>query len=746
MSDTKGIRRRVAKQPEPVPAVENVPLDDSGKTEKPIGGQVYEKPSEFDLGDILIQHRAHVTGLIYTALSLWTRFHRIGHSNKVVWDEAHFGKFGSHYLKREFYFDVHPPLGKMIVGFVGLLAGYDGSYEFKSGEEYPENVPFVAMRMMLALFGVGMVPLAWYTGIELGLSEWACHLFALMVLLDLGWLCISRFILLDSMLLFFTVLTVFCLTKFNNQQSRPFSFGWWTWLSMTGISIGCATSVKMIGLFVTSLVGLYTIEDLWNKFGDVQMPVRTQIKHWVARVYCLIVIPIIVFMASFKLHFLVLNESGPGDSQMSSLFQANLQGSELATYPIEVAFGSRITLKAMGFGGGLLHSHAHVYPEGSGQQQITCYHHKDNNNEFTILPRWDEPPIDESQPIRYLTHGDIIRLNHDMTTRNLHSHSVPAPITKLHHEVSCYGNSTIGDMHDYWVVEVLDDYILGGQAKVPRVRTLTTRLRFRHEVLGCYLFADNTNLPQWGWKQIEVSCMPDSDAKDIRTHWNVEGHWNQRLPPGDKSNFKTSFLRDFVALNVAMMNSNNALIPDPDKQDILASKPLDWPFLHLGLRMCGWGDDDVKYYLLGNPIVWWGGGISLIASFVTLVAYLMRMQRQYFVMGDVEWNHFLYVSKIAGFGWALHYIPFMVMGRVTYVHHYLPTLYFAVLMFVHMLDHFIFSSPRFNATARAITFGIVASAVIATFWWFKGIAFGIDGPIREHWGLSWRNTWNIYNQ
>jgi dolichyl-phosphate-mannose-protein mannosyltransferase len=32
-------------------------------------------------------------------------------------------------------------------------------------------------------------------------------------------------------------------------------------------------SVKMIGLFVTALVGVYTVEDLWDKFGDVKMPI-----------------------------------------------------------------------------------------------------------------------------------------------------------------------------------------------------------------------------------------------------------------------------------------------------------------------------------------------------------------------------------------------------------------------------------------------------------------------------------------
>lgn len=29
----------------------------------------------------------------------------------------------------------------------------------------------------------------------------------------------------------------------------------------------------MVGLFVTALVGIYTLEDLWDKFGDLKLPV-----------------------------------------------------------------------------------------------------------------------------------------------------------------------------------------------------------------------------------------------------------------------------------------------------------------------------------------------------------------------------------------------------------------------------------------------------------------------------------------
>ncbi|KAI0050885.1 glycosyltransferase family 39 protein [Auriscalpium vulgare] len=694
------------------------------------GGRVARRPPPppTSLREFVEQNTEHLWPAFYTLLSCWTRFHKIGKAGLVVWDEAHFGKFGSHYLKREFYFDVHPPLGKMLVGLAGLLSGYDGGFEFKSGAEYPPEVPYVAMRVIMATFGVALVPLGWYTAVELGMSQRACHLVALMVLCDVGWLCISRFILLDSMLLFFTVLTVFCLTKFHNHQFESFS-------------IDC---VKLVGLFVTALVGLYTIEDLWEKFGDVRMPVRTQLWHWGSRIGCLIVLPVLVYMASFKIHFLILNHSGPGDAQMSSLFQANLIGNDFANNPLEIAYGSRLTLKNMGWGGGLLHSHVQTYPVGSFQQQVTCYHYKDNNNEWFITPRWDEPPTDINGPIRYLAGGDVIRLVHVPTGRNLHSHTIPAPITKLNNEVSCYGNSTIGDHYDYWQVEVVDDLQRGSKDKVDKIHSLTTRLRFKHQALGCYLRAANKPLPEWGFKQIEVSCDKENDPSDPYTYWNVESHWNDRLPRGEMKFYRSPFLRDFWHLNVAMMTSNNALIPDPDKDDILASKPFDWPFLHLGLRMCGWGDQQAKYYLMGTPIIWWGSTVSLFVALAAFGVYVFRMQRRYVDMEPREWDHFLYVGKIALFGWILHYLPFLIMDRVTYVHHYLPTLYFAVLMAAHLLDHFFFTSKRLSENTKSIIFGSTAVAIVGMFWWFRGVAWGIEGPINDHWGLGWRKSWNIY--
>lgn len=81
-------------------------------------------------------------------------------------------------------------------------------------------------------------------------------------------------------------------------------------------------------------MGLYTIEDLWDKLGDLQMPKVQYAKHFAARVACLIVLPITIYILSFVAHFAILSRSGPGDAQMSSLFQANLEGNTLAQNPV----------------------------------------------------------------------------------------------------------------------------------------------------------------------------------------------------------------------------------------------------------------------------------------------------------------------------------------------------------------------------------------------------------------------------
>ncbi|KAG0312777.1 Protein O-mannosyltransferase 2 [Dissophora globulifera] len=657
--------------------------------------------------------------------------------------QAHFGKFGSYYIKGEFYFDVHPPLGKMLVGLSGALAGYDGSFAFESGAEYPD-MNFGFMRVFNAFFGAVMVPLAYFTAQELKMSRTACIFAAFLILCDNAYLTISRFILLDSMLLAFTCFVVFCLAKFRNERHDAFSLDWWLWLAMTGVAIGLVSSVKWVGLFVTALVGLYTIEDLWDLFGDLSMPKTTYLKHWIARAACLIALPFSVYVASFAIHFAILQNSGSGDAQMSSLFQAGLRGNQFMSNPLEVAYGSKVTVKNTGYGGGLLHSHVQTYPEGSGQQQVTCYHHKDTNNNWFIKRAHGESFdfANEEKP-QIIRDGDVVRFVHEGTGRNLHSHRIKAPVTTGQFEVSAYGDDNVHDLNDEWRIEIVDE-----QSSHPRdgtMRSLSTTFRVRHRVVGCLLTAENINLPQWGFRQIEVYCDQRNRTTSPHSIWNIEQHWNEKLPAGGESQYKSKFWRDFWHLNVAMMTSNNALIPDPDKEDLLASNPSQWPLLAVGLRMCGWGDDKIKFYLLGNPIVWWGGTLSVLAFVSTLGYYVIRRQRKLQDISGAEWEQFQYAGKVLVGGWFLHYAPFCIMGRVTYLHHYFPALYFTLLLFSFLMDHFLFR-PSVSARTRAAVWTVAFVAVGGTFLYFWDISYGIRGPASQMGHLQWRKAWNIVDE
>lgn len=190
------------------------------------------------------------------------------------------------------------------------------------------------------------------------------------------------------------------------------------------------------------------------------------------------------------------------------------------------------------------------------------------------------------------------------------------------------------------------------------------------------------------------------------------------------------------------MTSNNALVPDPDKRDELTSKAWQWPILHVGLRMCSWDDNTVKYYLLGNPFVYWGSAAGL-ATFGALVFwYLVRWQRGYNELTKADMDHIHYSGLYPAIGWVLHFVPFIAMARVTYVHHYFPALYFAILTFGFCVDWF---TRKVNAKLTWTVYTFLYMIVTGLFIHFRVIVFGMEGPSQQWAHLNWLNGWRIAN-
>ncbi|XBW34995.1 hypothetical protein QEN19_000560 [Hanseniaspora menglaensis] len=684
--------------------------------------------------------------LILTGLSFFVRMYRIGISNRVTWDEAHFGKFGSYYLRHEFYHDVHPPLGKMLVGLSGWLANYSGHWDFPSGEVFPEDLDYVKMRLFQATFSALCTPLAYYTGKAIGLSLPSVWLLTILVCFENSYATLGRFILLDSMLLFFTVASFMCFVKFHNERAKPFSRKWWKWILLTGFNLGCTVSVKMVGLFIISLVGIYTVIDLWSLFGNRTVKWTTYTFHIFARVLALIVVPFAVFLASFKVHFDLLSGSGPGDANMPSLFQASLKGSEVGVGPRDIAVGSSVvTIKNQALGGVLLHSHVQTYPEGSKQQQITGYGHKDANNNWRFQrKRGVDFWVEDEEDIEFVTQDEEYRLVHVSSGRNLHTHPIPAPLTPTAFEVSGYGDDITGDPKDNWIIEFAEQ---NGSEDKDKLHLLTTSFRIKNTELGCYLGQTYKLLPQWGFRQFEMACIKEPFKRDKRIWWNIETHENERLPSSENFSYpKPNFLRSFVELNLAMMATNNALVPDQEKVDGLASSFWQWPTLLVGIRMCGWDDDKIKYFMIGSPASTWLSSAAVLAFMLLFVVYAIRWQRQ---INDFEsskkFNTFLMGGFYPILGWGLQYTPFAIMGRVTYVHHYLPALYFALILLAYWFDWF--TSGLYNTKKGKLTVAIVYTfyyaVVIGGFAYFSPITFGMDKPSSEYAYLDWLPTWRI---
>ncbi|XKL64652.1 hypothetical protein PGB90_004738 [Kerria lacca] len=677
--------------------------------------------------------------ILMIAFSYVTRLYKVSQPDHVCWDETHFGKMGSWYINRTFFFDVHPPLGKMLIALSGYLSGYDGTFPFeKPGDKYG-NTSYVGMRMFCSTLGMFVVPFGYLTIWEMTKSVDAAAFAALFIVCDVGILTLTRYILLDPIFLFFMMGTVFGITKFRTLFHKPFSFQWWSWLMFTGFMMTSCISVKFVGLFTVILVGLKTIEDMWDILGDLKKPFKYTIQHFCARFLVLIVFPILLYMTYFYVHLQILNRSGNGDGFYSSGFQSQLIGNSL--YNAKVAYGAVISLKNHRTGGGYLHSHYHLYPEGVGarQQQITTYTHKDENNHWRV--KHYEKEYEEESPVKLLKHGDLIRLEHVASKRNLHSHKIQAPVTKKHNQVTGYGENGVGDANDVWKV------LIEGGSDGEVVNTVTSKLKFIHYLQLCVLTTTGKQLPKWGYEQQEVSC--NSNLRDKNSLWNVEDNIFPKLPNVSFEVYAPNFLKRFIESHAVMFQGNAGLKP---KEGEVTSKPWQWPINYRGQFFSG---NDHKIYLLGNPIIWWSNLLFLLLFVFIFMYNAIRHQRGYkdppkvarmknTMLKSCTW---LFVS------WMLHYVPFWAMGRILYFHHYFPALLFnsmlsaVVITYILESARFMFSETIFTTIYHTIK-GLIFSFLLYSFYLFVPLSYGMPStpatePNSTMYGLKWLDSWEF---
>jgi dolichyl-phosphate-mannose-protein mannosyltransferase len=457
-----------------------------------------------------------------------------------------------------------------------------------------------------------------------------------------------------------------------------------------------------------------------------------------ARLFCLIVIPLTFYMAMFGIHFLVLQNPGDGDGFMSSEFQSTLNSKGMKNVPADVLMGSRVSIKHVNTQGGYLHSHPLMYPTGSKQQQITLYPHKDDNN-LWLLENQTQPLDINGQPINgtnawynipdtpYIENGAVLRLYHLPTHRRLHSHDVRAPVTEAdwQNEVSAYGYEGFdGDANDFFRVEIVKQKSKSGIAQ-QRLRTIDTKFRLVHVMTGCVLFSHKVKLPEWASEQQEVTCARGGTLPN--SLWHIESNDHPKLgPDAETVNYANpGFFGKFWELQKVMWKTNAGLV----ESHAWDSRPPSWPILSRGINF--WGKEHRQIYLIGNPVIWWSATAAVVIYVLFKGIAVLRWQRSCNDYAIPVFKRFDYEIGTSVLGWALHYFPFYLMQRQLFLHHYFPALYFGIIAFCQIYD---FATTRISGLGLREN-PIIGKAGAVGFLVLSMVAFTLLSP------LAYGNPW-----
>jgi dolichyl-phosphate-mannose--protein O-mannosyl transferase len=483
--------------------------------------------TELKMDDTTGHYEVNVVLLVLVFLAVLTRVWIISEPSYTVFDEVHFGKFSSLYLQGKHFFDVHPPLGKLIFAAVGYLFGYDGGFLFEQiNMMYPSTVPYIAMRSVSAIAGVLLVPCIYQIMRELGFSFLVSNLAALFIVFDNALIIQSRVIMLDSMTILMTYSAFLFYLKFCNCE-RMWSTRWNVYLLLSALSLGTLLGIKYTGILGMGFLGVVVLLDLYQLIADDSVSLPSYLQGFLVRGIALIGIPLVMNVALFYIHFSLTTKAGIHDGWLSPQMKAVMEGSQAQiahdSNSTMLRYGARMTLRHSS-SNCWLHSHDHVYPlkydDGRGsshQQHVTCYEFADKNNEWIIRkpgsPDSSDVPDDPS-PVR---HGDIVEFVHGYSRKLLNSHDVAAPLTPQMQEVAGYINYSAKFVpYLHWKIEVQHNsgnypiYWLPGK----------TQITLKHEHSGQLLTTSGKRLPEWGFKQFEAVTSKTADV--LSSLWFIE--------------------------------------------------------------------------------------------------------------------------------------------------------------------------------------------------------------------------------
>lgn len=683
-------------------------------------------------------------------ISFATRYYHLDHPRAVVFDELHYIKFITLYLKRIFFFDPQPPLGKQLLTLVAYFTDFQGDLSYsRIGEPYKPEVPIHTLRLLPCLAGSLLAPLSYLISLELGFRQMTAALVSLLVITENSLLTQSRFILLDPLLILFSLLSIYFYVKFHKSQSI-------ICLTAASVSAALAACTKYSGFYTYFLLLILASHSWWGAL-DRFVKNRKLARQTFAYIACLLFLPVAVYIGLYHVHLSWLTKAGPHDSIMTSAFQASLENglaSIIRGQPLEIVHGSQVTLRHTHGRCCWLHSHEHLYPikyidnrGSSHQQQVTCYSFKDVNNWWIVKrPHTDELIVTE--PHDRIRDGDLVQLVHGMSGRTLNSHDVASAMSPYSQEVSCYVDHNISmPAQDVWQVRLSNSHDTNGYW-----HTINSQVQLIHFNSSLALRFSGRQLPDWGFHQHEI--VADKDLKNDDTIWNVEEHRYTKTEDKEELALelgKTEFLPlepttlSFFEKLYELHYKLSTYQQDAIKDHLYAcDSPLDWIFQNRGTAywVDGSIDSNAQIFLIGNTGTSASGLIKIACLLLFLAFHILRRRRQiYSDLTEDDWEKFQFQAIIILGGYLMHLLPYFLYESPLFLQHYLSAIVFKILAIGAMIDHL--HDIRLHHFIPRVIAMIILSNSVYVFVRLLPLSYGSSLTRNEVDQLRWKETWQL---
>lgn len=277
--------------------------------------------------------------LIFTATL--TRLAFFGYPASVVFDETYAGKFLNYNWHGIFFFDVHPPLGKLLFLFTAKIVGADPTnINFDTiGNVLPSTT--LLLRLLPIICGI-LLPIVVYLILRLlKVSRFASFAVGFLIVIENSLIVQSRFMLNDSMMVLFGFIAILMYLLYRRSldiqmkvKEVQYSKRLWNlFFILSAIFASASFGVKWTGLLFTffiiflEITRLFSIQDkIISKVKRFYLSINF-FKKIIRFVFFYFLIGGILYIAFFAISFSILTKSGPGDAYMSTEFNKTLTGS-----------------------------------------------------------------------------------------------------------------------------------------------------------------------------------------------------------------------------------------------------------------------------------------------------------------------------------------------------------------------------------------------------------------------------------